>query len=53
MSADLPPDIVVIETGEGARYLLPRPALGWPRLMGFMLAAFGLGPIAMGGCSFT
>jgi hypothetical protein len=48
MSADLPPDIQVIETGDGARYLLPRSALGGARVPGVMLAAFGLAPIGMG-----
>jgi hypothetical protein len=48
MSADLPPDIEVIETGDGARYLLPRSALGGARVPGLMLAAFGLAPIGMG-----
>jgi hypothetical protein len=48
MSAELPPDIVVIETGQGVRYILPRPDLGIARLMGGVLAAFGLVPMAMG-----
>jgi hypothetical protein len=48
MSAELPPDIVIVENGPDTCYVLPRPALGIARVMGGTLTAFGLGPIAMG-----
>jgi hypothetical protein len=48
MSADLPPEIAVVETAEATRYVLPRPAFGLGRLMGGVLTAFGMVPIAMG-----
>jgi hypothetical protein len=48
MSSDLPPEIVVVETRDGVRYVLPRPTYGPARLAGWLMAAFGLAPIGMG-----
>jgi hypothetical protein len=49
MSTDIPPEITVIPTADGARYLLPRPALAGPtRGLGCVAGAFGLAPIGMG-----
>jgi hypothetical protein len=48
MSAELPPDIVVVPTAGAVWYFLPRPPLAISRLMGGILAAFGLAPIGLG-----
>jgi hypothetical protein len=48
MSAELPPDIHVIEGDGSTRYILPRPALGLAHMVGGILFVFGLFPIAMG-----
>jgi hypothetical protein len=48
MSAELPPDIRVVEADGSTRYILPRPALGMSLMMGGILFVFGLFPIGMG-----